>query len=125
MLDSSPGNNLGFEGDIKMSSEMYTLLGGSVEDPTYKCFEILSARAYLLIRRRRRDLLALVSSMIDTQLPCFVSGKSDERLQQRFADSVQRERAATEHIVAVPNKYGTTFRANMYEYIQRVQKSLR
>ena len=50
MFESSPGGNIGFEPDFKLSDEMLELMGKSTVEPSFRLFEALTVRAFLAVR---------------------------------------------------------------------------
>jgi len=122
MFESSPGGNMGFEPDMKLTYDWVVLMGSDVDSYTFRWFIELCVRAYLAVRNYTEEFTSLVSLMLDTGLPCF-RGETLKRLRMRFAPQLTEREAANNMLKIIENSHMSK-RAQIYDYIQLVQNQI-
>uniref|UniRef100_A0A914GZZ0 1-phosphatidylinositol 4-kinase n=1 Tax=Globodera rostochiensis TaxID=31243 RepID=A0A914GZZ0_GLORO len=111
MFESSPGGNLGFEPDFKLSQEMVDIMGHKMESAPFREFADKCVQVYLATRNYYSDFISLVSLMLETRLPCF-RGKTIQQLRSRLAPEAS-EREAAKYMMSIINNCYTNVRSKI------------
>lgn len=84
ILEISPANNLRFErAAFKLTDEMISIMGGSIDSEPFQLYLTLVIKGFLLARRYHQHIENMVALMVRSGLPCFLP-KAIANLRQRF-----------------------------------------
>ncbi|XP_029656607.1 putative phosphatidylinositol 4-kinase alpha-like protein P2 [Octopus sinensis] len=130
LFETSPGGNLGWEPDFKLTEEMLQIMGGRADSPHFQYFTELCIKAFLAIRlclcllcRPYTDsILTLVTLMTDSGFPCF-RGNSIRLLSSRLSANLSY-RGAAQHMKKIIDNCFLSIRARTYDVMQYVQNRI-
>ena len=122
MFESSPGGNLAFEPDMKLTGEFVDIMGGKIDAPQFKSFMKLCVHAYLAVRPYWKEIIYLVQLMLDTELPCF-RGQTIEQLRHRLQPHLSDFEAA-KYMISIINSSFLNFRTRAYDMLQYHQNQI-
>ena len=122
MFESSPGGNLAFEPDMKLTTEFVEIMGGRFEAPQFRNFMKLCVQAYLAVRPYYKEIIYLVQLMLDTELPCF-RGQTIEQLTARLQPGASEIQAAA-YMMSIIRESFLNFRTKAYDMLQYQQNQI-
>lgn len=89
MFDISPGN-INIEGPVKVTDEIFSLLGG-YEGGAFKLYKELMIQGFYLLRKRVKDLLLMIELSKDSGLPCYTPATAKNVLARLRLDLKDEE----------------------------------
>ncbi len=139
LFESSPGNNLNWEPDFKLTAEFVDLMCAGpapkvaavtpgaaptkiVEPPFYRLFRELTVKGFLAVRPYHEEIITMVSLMLETGLPCF-RGQTIAKLRDRLKLNLS-EKEAREHMIKVINDNSRNMWSKTYDMIQALQNDI-
>ena len=126
ILGISPGGNLGFEtAAFKLSHEMSQLIdpGGTRASPSYRAFLELCVRGFLAARGAAEPIIAAVTLMAESGLPCFGYKQPLRSLRERFCLGATDAQAAAFFRGKTEDAYDA-LSTGVYDLVQYVQQNI-
>lgn len=126
ILGISPGGNMGFESAaFKLSYEMTQLLdpGNTRKSPEFLLFQELCVKGFLAARTKVDSIVATVSMMEKSGLPCFGYRSPVESLRKRFHLEMSYSEAAAWMKQLISDAYDK-WTTGVYDLIQYYQNAI-
>jgi len=92
-FDIAPGGVKFERAPFKLTSEMVAVMGGSSTSQSYKWFEELCIKAFLASRPYAEKLSHMVTTMLDSGLPCFKPATITHFKERFVLEKTEREAA--------------------------------
>ncbi|KAI9206169.1 uncharacterized protein BJ171DRAFT_499012 [Polychytrium aggregatum] len=123
IIDISPGG-VNFENSpFKLTTEMIAVMGGDATTPSYKLLSDQIIKAYLACRPHAEEIIALVSSMLESGLPCFKGENSIKKLRDRFQLHLTERQAADFMLSRIRESHENTM-SKIYDGFQNWQNGI-
>ncbi|KAL0245048.1 hypothetical protein GEMRC1_009128 [Eukaryota sp. GEM-RC1] len=123
IFDVSPGGDFRFEtAPFKLSREMFDLMGGRVDSPTFELFVSLIVKGYLAVRQHSNLIISLVNLMLDAGLECFKT-KTIENLKIRLSYG-KTDLEAVSNMMSFIRESNCNYRTAIYDEFQSWQNNI-
>lgn len=121
-FDIAPGGGYFEVAPFKLTTEMIAVLGGSTETQSYKTFQELCIKAFLVARQYSEEIIHLVTLMLDSGLPCFKGQTTINNLRDRFHLKLTEQQAAQEMLHLISQSHQNR-RTVVYDVFQKAVSS--
>ncbi|CAM1507129.1 Fc.00g067700.m01.CDS01 [Cosmosporella sp. VM-42] len=115
-FDIAPGGIKFERAPFKLTTEMLSVMGGSTEHQSFKCFEELCVKAFLASRQYCEKLSQIVWLMMDSGLPCF-KPESVKHFRERFVLE-RSEREAADFMKGLIKTSYSSYSTGIYDQFQ-------
>lgn len=130
MLEASPGGDMKFEPDFKLTAGMLAIMGANntsptVDTPAFRMYCELCIRAFLAVRQYQEQIVSAVALTADSNLPCFrgMPEKALDGLKNRFLIGKSAAEAAVWFKRIIDNCSGS-WRTFGYDVLQEYQNKI-
>ncbi|CCG82086.1 Putative uncharacterized protein [Taphrina deformans PYCC 5710] len=116
-FDIAPGGITFESAPFKLTTEMVAVMGGSTETQSYRMFQELCIKAFLVARQYSEQIIHLVTLMLDSGLPCFKGQTTITNLRNRFHLDVSEQQASQVmlHLIAQSHQNQRTVAYDMFQ----------
>jgi phosphatidylinositol 4-kinase A len=115
-FDIAPGGIRFERAPFKLTGEMIAVMGGDIEQQSFRWFEELCVKAFLASRQYCEKLSQIVLLMMDSGLPCF-RPESVKHFRERFVLE-KTEREAADFMKDLIRKSHSSYSTGMYDQYQ-------
>ena len=121
-FDIVPGGVKFERAPFKLTNEMLSVMGGSMDHQAFKWFEELCVKAFLASRPYREKLSQLVLLMLDSGLPCF-KPETMQHFRDRFVMD-RSEREAADFMKGLIKKSHANYSTEVYDKFQEITNGI-
>jgi phosphatidylinositol 4-kinase len=122
-FDIAPGGITFESAPFKLTTEMVAVLGGSEHTQSYKMFQELCIKAFLVSRQYSEKIIHLVTLMLESGLPCFKGQQTITNLRNRF-HLVVSEQQASQVMLGLIAKSHENQRTVAYDVFQKMTNGI-
>ncbi|ORY87534.1 hypothetical protein BCR37DRAFT_25 [Protomyces lactucae-debilis] len=122
-FDIAPGGITFESAPFKFTTEMVAVMGGSEHTQSYKMFQELCIKAFLVSRQYSEKIIHLVTLMLESGLPCFKGQQTITNLRNRFHLDVS-EPQASQVMLSLIAKSHENQRTVAYDVFQKMTNGI-